>query len=52
MIMRIRELLKENPNPNEHEIRRGLSGNICRCTGYHNIVRAVESLAAGAQSHD
>jgi carbon-monoxide dehydrogenase small subunit len=52
MIMRIRELLKENPDPNEYEIRRGLSGNICRCTGYHNIVRAVESLAAGAQSHD
>jgi aerobic carbon-monoxide dehydrogenase small subunit len=49
MIMRIRELLKENPNPNEREIRHGLSGNICRCTGYHNIIRAVESLAAGAR---
>ena len=52
MIMRIRELLKKNPNPSEREIRHGLSGNICRCTGYHNIVRAVESLAAGAQSRD
>ena len=50
MIMRIRELLRENPNPNEREIRHGLNGNICRCTGYHNIVRAVESLAAGAGS--
>jgi aerobic carbon-monoxide dehydrogenase small subunit len=49
MIMRIRELLSENPNPNEREIRHGLNGNICRCTGYHNIVRAVESLAAGAR---
>jgi aerobic carbon-monoxide dehydrogenase small subunit len=37
-------LLKRNPNPTEEEIRHGLSGNICRCTGYHNIVRAVESL--------
>jgi carbon-monoxide dehydrogenase small subunit len=45
MIMSIRELLRHNPNPSEHEIRHGLSGNICRCTGYHNIVRAVESLA-------
>jgi carbon-monoxide dehydrogenase small subunit len=49
MIMRIRELLKSNPKPNEHEIRHGLNGNICRCTGYHNIVRAVESVAAEAQ---
>jgi len=49
MIMRIRELLRSNPNPDENEIRHGLSGNICRCTGYHNIVRAVESLAAEAQ---
>ena len=44
MIMSVRELLRRNPNPSEHEIRHGLSGNICRCTGYHNIVRAVESL--------
>jgi aerobic carbon-monoxide dehydrogenase small subunit len=49
MIMRIRELLRENPNPHEREIRHGLNGNICRCTGYHNIVRAVESLVAGAR---
>jgi carbon-monoxide dehydrogenase small subunit len=52
MIMRIRELLECNPHPNEHEIRHGLSGNICRCTGYHNIVRAVESVAAERSNHD
>ena len=34
--------LKENPNPNEAEIRDALSGNICRCTGYQNIVKAVQ----------
>jgi aerobic carbon-monoxide dehydrogenase small subunit len=39
-------LLAENPNPTEEEIREGLEGNLCRCTGYHNIVKAVE-LAAG-----
>jgi carbon-monoxide dehydrogenase small subunit len=38
--MRIRELLEQNPHPSEREIRHGLNGNICRCTGYHNIVRA------------
>ena len=38
-------LLKEYPNPSEDEIRRGLEGNLCRCTGYHNIVRAVEAAA-------
>jgi carbon-monoxide dehydrogenase small subunit len=42
-------LLQENPSPSEDEIRRGLEGNLCRCTGYHNIVRAVEAAArAGA----
>ncbi|MBR0815925.1 MULTISPECIES: (2Fe-2S)-binding protein [Bradyrhizobium] len=46
MVMSVRSLLKENPNPSEREIRHGLAGNICRCTGYHNIVRAVESLAS------
>jgi carbon-monoxide dehydrogenase small subunit len=45
MIMAVRQLLKDHPHPTETEIRHGLSGNICRCTGYHNIVRAVESLA-------
>ena len=38
-------LLKEQPNPSEEEIRVGLEGNLCRCTGYHNIVRAVEAAA-------
>jgi carbon-monoxide dehydrogenase small subunit len=45
MVMSVRELLKNNPDPTEVEIRHGLAGNICRCTGYHNIVRAVEALA-------
>jgi carbon-monoxide dehydrogenase small subunit len=52
MIMSVRELLKHSTRPTESEIRRGLSGNICRCTGYHNIVRAVESLAPEAGHHD
>jgi carbon-monoxide dehydrogenase small subunit len=39
-------LLAENPNPTEEEIRDGLEGNLCRCTGYHNIVKAVELAAA------
>jgi len=46
MVMSVRQLLKDQPNPSEHDIRHGLAGNICRCTGYHNIVRAVESLAS------
>jgi carbon-monoxide dehydrogenase small subunit len=41
-------LLAENPNPSEEEIRSGLEGNLCRCTGYHNIVRAVEAAAGTA----
>jgi aerobic carbon-monoxide dehydrogenase small subunit len=42
-------LLRENPSPTEGEIRLGLEGNLCRCTGYHNIVRAVQAAArAGA----
>jgi carbon-monoxide dehydrogenase small subunit len=52
MIMSVEQLLKQHPNPTESEIRHNLTGNICRCTGYHNIVRAVESLATGARSHD
>jgi aerobic carbon-monoxide dehydrogenase small subunit len=49
MIMRAVDLLAENPHPSEEEIRQGLEGNLCRCTGYHNIVRAVQT-AAGAGS--
>jgi len=46
IIMSVHALLHENPDPSEEEIREGLSGNICRCTGYQNIVEAVR-LAAG-----
>jgi carbon-monoxide dehydrogenase small subunit len=46
MIMAAVALLEENPDPTEDEIRHGLEGNLCRCTGYHNIVRAVEYGAA------
>jgi aerobic carbon-monoxide dehydrogenase small subunit len=52
MIMAIRQLLKQNANPTESDIRHHLTGNICRCTGYTNIVRAVQSLAAEAHRHD
>jgi aerobic carbon-monoxide dehydrogenase small subunit len=45
MIMAATKLLEANPNPSDHEIREGLEGNICRCTGYENIVRAVRSAA-------
>ena len=46
MIMQSLDLVRENPTPSEDEIRKGLEGNLCRCTGYHNIVRAVEQGAA------
>ena len=45
MVMAIVSLLKENPSPSEAEVRTGLEGNICRCTGYHNIVRAALAAA-------
>jgi carbon-monoxide dehydrogenase small subunit len=45
MIMSSKALLEENPSPKEQEIRHALSGNLCRCTGYHKIVKAVLSLA-------
>jgi carbon-monoxide dehydrogenase small subunit len=44
-VMATVSLLDENPSPSEDEIRRGLEGNLCRCTGYHNIVRAVQAAA-------
>ena len=50
MVMATAELLKNNPKPNEADVRHHLDGNICRCTGYHNIVKAV--LAASGQDVD
>ena len=50
MVMAATSLLKENPNPTEREVRIGLEGNLCRCTGYHNIVQSVLACAAGATS--
>jgi len=49
MVMASVGLLDENPNPTETEVRIGLEGNLCRCTGYHNIVKAVLSAAGGSQ---
>jgi aerobic carbon-monoxide dehydrogenase small subunit len=46
MIMRAHRLLKENPDPTEEQIRFGISGNLCRCTGYQNIVKAIRYAAA------
>ena len=46
MVMAAVSLIKENPDLTESDVRNGLEGNLCRCTGYHNIVRAVESLAS------
>ena len=46
MITRAAKLLEENPNPTEEEVRYGISGNICRCTGYQNIVKSVLSAAS------
>jgi carbon-monoxide dehydrogenase small subunit len=48
MVMAAVSFLKENPSPSEHEIRHGLEGNLCRCTGYHNIVKAVQAAAAAS----
>ena len=46
MIMSSAALIAENPNPTEQEIRHGIEGNLCRCTGYHNIVKSIEYAAA------
>ena len=46
MIMAAADLLERHPNPTEQEVRHGLEGNLCRCTGYHNIVKAVMSAAS------
>lgn len=47
MIMSAQALLNENPDPTEWEIREGIEGNICRCTGYNSIVRAIDATAKG-----
>jgi aerobic carbon-monoxide dehydrogenase small subunit len=51
MLMSAADLLQKHPNPNEHEVREWLEGNICRCTGYHNIVKAILAAAANLQGH-
>ncbi|MDA0704811.1 MAG: (2Fe-2S)-binding protein [Proteobacteria bacterium] len=48
MVMSAVDLLKNNKNPSEQEIREWLEGNLCRCTGYHNIVKAIKACADGA----
>jgi aerobic carbon-monoxide dehydrogenase small subunit len=50
MIMSAIDLLRNNPDPSEAEIRSWLEGNICRCTGYHNIVKAVQAAAQAMRS--
>jgi aerobic carbon-monoxide dehydrogenase small subunit len=50
MVMAAVSLLEENPSPTEEEVRTALEGNICRCTGYHNIVRAVLAAASERQA--
>ena len=47
MIMQSLDLLRENPSPTEEEVRHGLKGNLCRCTGYQNIVKAVMAASQG-----
>jgi carbon-monoxide dehydrogenase small subunit len=49
MIMAAADLLQRNPNPTEAEVRHGLEGNLCRCTGYHNIVKAVLDAARAGE---
>jgi carbon-monoxide dehydrogenase small subunit len=49
MIMEAVDLLNDNPDPSEEQIREGIEGNLCRCTGYHNIVTAIQQAAAAGQ---
>ena len=48
MVLAAVSLLEEHPNPSEQDVREGIEGNLCRCTGYHNIVKAVLAAAGGA----
>jgi aerobic-type carbon monoxide dehydrogenase small subunit (CoxS/CutS family) len=48
MLMSAKALLEKNPNPTDEEIRKGIQGNICRCTGYVNIVAAIKSVSEGS----
>ena len=50
MVMSAVDLVKENPDPSEQEIREWLEGNLCRCTGYHNIVKSIKAGAATMRS--
>jgi len=50
MLLSATDLLEHNPSPDENQIRKALQGNICRCTGYVNIVRAVQAVAAGERT--
>jgi carbon-monoxide dehydrogenase small subunit len=50
MVMQAIDVLKDNPHPSEEEIRLGLEGNLCRCTGYHNIVKAVAACASSMEA--
>jgi carbon-monoxide dehydrogenase small subunit len=52
MIMSAQALLNDNPHPTEWEIREGIEGNICRCTGYNSIVRAIDATAKGTYKED
>lgn len=49
MVMAAVGFLDENPSPSEHDVREGLEGNLCRCTGYHNIVQAVLAASEGSK---
>ena len=52
MVLSALQLLKDNPKPTEDEIRHGIAGNLCRCTGYQFIVESIQAAAAGAEGQD